>query len=1370
MALRRNPFDNRWDLTDGGVSAAPGGGGPNNASYLVLAAHAGLSNERVFTPGTGLQAVDGGAGGAYTVGLTNTGVAAGNYGSATDIPVLTVDAQGRLTNVTTVGIGTAAHTHAQADITDWPLTIARGGTAATTALGAFNALSPLTTLGDLLLHDGANNVRLPIGANREALFSNGTTAGWRGPEWNDLSGLPSSFTPTPHPLLSSSHSDTVTTATQRGAIIVGNATPLWSRLSLGASGRIPQSDGTDLAYVAVSGDATLAAGGALTLTSIIGAAGPLGSSTAIPIITWDAKGRLTAVSSAEIAEDLKAIANFGGSGLTGVIVRTLDSPATWEIRSVASAVPLGSVVGEGIAVGDPLIGDIDIRLADDVGAIEVLTGVGLATRIADDTWALREIVAGSGITVTNGDGVAGDITIAATGGGGSHAMLSATHTDSVAQAVSRGSLIYGNTTPAWDELVIGAADRFLGSDGTDAAWTAPGALTKTDDTNVTLTLGGTPSTALLRAASLTLGWTGTLGLVRGGTAADLSATGGTSQVLRQSSAGAAITVGQLAFSDISGAVTDAQVPNTITLDTLTQITTRNHTDLAGLTTTDAGHTQFFLLAGRAGGQVAISGTGAGDAGSLTASSSATNVGALTLQNLASKTITTILGNFPYVQIGGTTTWTWTGAGNLAMAGIGQLGGTAQITTSGLVNYFGFVDNGRIAPTGASPTVTSAFSFVANGTQNADAAASGTVTYTNAGGFRAHSNIDATAGGAPVVVTNYTNFWAEEIFATGATGTVTNARGLWVTENAGAGTIVNFFGVDVANQAAPTTSAIGVRSQITSGASRYAFRDTGGALSQFLGRVESIHTTAGSSAFRWAGAPTITSSTSFHPFETSATVTLNAGQALIARTFLDDTDYAINATPGALAGLLTLESVGTITPANGVTAQGYAFAQNEIKVFGTSGGGGNCTMTSVQTLNDFSSLQTVSGDMTTGAWAGVELRGTMIAAAGTVNTATTRRGLWYIGIGGSGAGTNTLTTEIAIDIEAFTLGATKRAIISRGSTIPSMHAGPVRIGDTTAPTEKLEVLGNGLFTGQVNVADLGGAIGAATLLGVEIDAAFTFDNNASTVFGLDINGTWTSSTDIGASSSRGLYAHQTITRSNTGGVPTLLTFQSLVHAPTYQPDTNVYVLLNDAAVSHTPTFTSANSGTLLASDTSAVVTRPVVNTGLTLATRRGLYHRPHTGAGVITTDVGIEIETALGGTNISLRSTGTAATLRHAGQGMFGINAAPDTTNGNVLEVERVHTLAAGINDGQAAGVVLDPGYTGAFTVARHNYIKAENVSVAASAVVTDSALVWFDAAIGTHKAVNSGTTKTSPGTVTAWVVININGTLHYMPAYASKTS
>ena len=45
----------------------------------------------------------------------------------------------------------------------------------------------------------------------------------------------------------------------------------------------------------------------------------------------------------------------------------------------------------------------------------------------------------------------------------------------------------------------------------------PAAMSKVDDTNVTLTLGGTPLTSLLQAVSLTLGWTGTLSGARGGT-------------------------------------------------------------------------------------------------------------------------------------------------------------------------------------------------------------------------------------------------------------------------------------------------------------------------------------------------------------------------------------------------------------------------------------------------------------------------------------------------------------------------------------------------------------------------------------------------------------------------------------------------------------------------------------------------------------------------------------------------------------------------------------------------------------------------------------------------------------------------------------
>jgi hypothetical protein len=60
------------------------------------------------------------------------------------------------------------------------LAIASGGTGQTTASAAFNALSPITTTGDLILGTGVNTAsRLAIGANGYLLSSNGTTASWQ---------------------------------------------------------------------------------------------------------------------------------------------------------------------------------------------------------------------------------------------------------------------------------------------------------------------------------------------------------------------------------------------------------------------------------------------------------------------------------------------------------------------------------------------------------------------------------------------------------------------------------------------------------------------------------------------------------------------------------------------------------------------------------------------------------------------------------------------------------------------------------------------------------------------------------------------------------------------------------------------------------------------------------------------------------------------------------------------------------------------------------------------------------------------------------------------------------------------------------------
>lgn len=77
---------------------------------------------------------------------------------------------------------------------------------------------------------------------------------------------------------------------------------------------------------------------------------------------------------------------------------------------------------------------------------------------------------------------------------GTHALLSATHTDTAAAGVSQGSIIVGNATPAWSELVIGAANRVLRSDGTNALWAQ---VNLTTDVTGTLPVanGGTGATA-----------------------------------------------------------------------------------------------------------------------------------------------------------------------------------------------------------------------------------------------------------------------------------------------------------------------------------------------------------------------------------------------------------------------------------------------------------------------------------------------------------------------------------------------------------------------------------------------------------------------------------------------------------------------------------------------------------------------------------------------------------------------------------------------------------------------------------------------------------------------------------------------------------
>lgn len=79
-------------------------------------------------------------------------------------------------------------------------------------------------------------------------------------------------------------------------------------------------------------------------------------------------------------------------------------------------------------------------------------------------------------TDTNGNLYYNGNLVAGTGGVlGPHAILSVSHSDTVAATVTRGALMVGSAAPAWVRLTVGGAGSVLRSDGTDVAWSTNGA-------------------------------------------------------------------------------------------------------------------------------------------------------------------------------------------------------------------------------------------------------------------------------------------------------------------------------------------------------------------------------------------------------------------------------------------------------------------------------------------------------------------------------------------------------------------------------------------------------------------------------------------------------------------------------------------------------------------------------------------------------------------------------------------------------------------------------------------------------------------------------------------------------------------------------